>query len=74
MVALPLPVLHQRLLNEATLLGVEEVQRLMPVENSPELEQAIREGVRQAVLHYAEGLDTLSRQLRPLEPRGKARA
>jgi hypothetical protein len=71
---MPALVFHQRLLNEATQLGTEEVQRRMPVEHSPELEQAIRQGVRQALLHYAEGLDTLSRQLRPLEQRGKARA
>jgi hypothetical protein len=71
---MPLPVFHQRLLNEATQMGTEEVQRLMPIEHSLELEQAIRQGVRQAVLHYAEGLDTLSRQLRPLEQRGKSRA
>jgi len=67
------PLLHQRLLNEATLHGTVEVLRRMPVEHSPELEQAIRQGVRLAVLYYAEGLDTLSRQRHPLE-RDKARA
>ena len=30
-----------------------------------------RQGVRQAVLHYAEGLETLSRQLRPLQHAGR---
>jgi hypothetical protein len=66
------PPLHQRLLNEATLHGTEEVLRQMPAAYSPEMEQAIRQGVRQAVLYYACGLDTLSRQLEPLQ-RGKAR-
>jgi hypothetical protein len=60
-------------LNEATLLGTEEILRQIPAEHSPELEQAVRQGVRQAVLFYAEGLDTLSRQLRPLD-HAKARA
>ena len=60
------PVIHQRLLNEATLQGTEEVLRQMPAPCSPELEQAIRRAVRQAVLHYAEGMDTLHRQLHPL--------
>jgi hypothetical protein len=45
----------------------------MSAEYSPELEQAIRQGVRQAVLFYAEGLETLSRQLHPLD-HGKSRA
>ncbi len=67
------PPLHHRLLHEATQHGTDEVLRLMPAENSPELVQAIRQGVRQAVLHYAYGLDSLSRQLHPLE-RGKQRA
>jgi len=66
-------LLHQQLLNEATLHGTEEVLRLMPAEYSPELEHAIRQGVRQAVLSYADGLDRLSRQLPPLERR-KVRA
>ena len=68
------PLLHQRLLNEATRHGTEEILQQMPAEHSPELEQAIRQGVRQAVLYYAEGLDTLSRQLRPLDHAVKARA
>jgi hypothetical protein len=55
--------LHQRLLNEATTHGTEEVLRQMPIEHSPELEQAIR----QAVLYYAGGLQHLSRQFHPLE-------
>jgi hypothetical protein len=64
---------HERLLNEATRHGTEEILRQMPAEHSPELEQAIRQGVRQAVLYYALGLDSLDRQLHPLQ-RGKARA
>ena len=67
------PPLHQRLLNEATQHGTEEVLRQMPAEYSPELEQAIRQGVRQAVLYYAHGLENLSRQLNPLG-RGRERA
>jgi hypothetical protein len=51
---------QQRLLSEAVRHGTEEVLRWMPAENSPELEQAIRHGARQAVLYYAAGLDTLS--------------
>ena len=58
-----LPPLHQRLLNEATQHGTAEVLRQSPAEYSPELEQAIRHGVRQAVQYYAGSLDTLSRQL-----------
>lgn len=65
-------LLHQRLLNEATRYGTAEVLRQMPATYSPELEEAIRQGVRQAILYYAEGLDTLSRQLQPLS-HGKAR-
>lgn len=67
------PPLHQRLLNEATQHGTAEALRLSPAEYTLELEQAIRQGVRQAVLHYAEGLDNLERRLHPIE-RGKARA
>lgn len=65
--------LHHRLINEATAHGTDEVLRLMPAENNPEMVQAIRYGVRQAVLHYAYGLDSLQQRLHPLE-RGKVRA
>lgn len=65
--------LNQRLLNEATQHGTDEVLRQMPAEYSPELEQAIRQGVRQALLYYAYELDGLQQRLHPLE-RGKARA
>jgi hypothetical protein len=67
------PFLHQRLLNEATTHGTEEVLRLMPADYSPELEQAIRQGVRQALLYYVDRLDTLEQRLHPVE-RGKVRA
>lgn len=59
--------LHQRLFNEATAHGTNEALRLMPVENSPELEQAIRQGVRQALLYYVHRLDSLEQRLYPLE-------
>jgi hypothetical protein len=67
------PVIHQRLLNEATLQGTEEILRHMPASYAPELEQAIHRAVRQAVLHYAEGMDTLHRQLHPLAHGRQAR-
>jgi hypothetical protein len=57
---------HQRLLNEATQLGTEEILQQLPTEHSDALEFAIRQAVRRAVLHYALGLDTLSQQLHPL--------
>jgi hypothetical protein len=67
-------LLHQRLLNEATLLGTEEILRRMPAPHSAELEQAMYRAVRQSILHYFEGLDTLSRQRHPLDHGRKARA
>ena len=63
------PPLHQRLLHEATQHGTAEALRLSPAEYSLELEQAIRQGVRQAVLYYHEGLDNLQRRLHPIERR-----
>jgi hypothetical protein len=63
-----LPPLNQQLLNEATQHGTAQVLHKSPAEYSPELEQAIRHGVRQAVLYYAHRLDTLDgHQLRLLE-------
>jgi predicted solute-binding protein len=67
------PTCNQRLLNEATLLGTELILQQLPAEYSPALEEAIRQSVRLALLHYAHGLDTLSRHLRPLD-QAKARA
>jgi hypothetical protein len=61
------PVIHQRLLNEATLLAVEAILQQMPAPYSPELEQAIFRAVRNSISHYLEGMDTLSRQLYPLD-------
>jgi hypothetical protein len=68
------PQLHQRLLSEATLLGAEEVLRLLPSPSSPALEQAIHWAVRQSLLHYAEGLDTLERRPYAAGQAGKAGA
>jgi hypothetical protein len=68
------PLLHQRLLNEATRFGTAEVLRQMPAAYSTELEEAIRQGVRQAILYYAEGLERLDQRLHPIEQAGKARA
>ena len=67
-------LLHQRLLNEATRLGTAEVLRQMPAQYSQELEQAIRQGVRQAILFYAEELERIDRRLNPLDHAGKVRA
>lgn len=64
--------LYQWLLNEATRYGTAEVLRLMPAAYSPEPEQAIRQGVHEAVLYYAEKRDALSGQIRRVEG-GKAK-
>ena len=64
---------HQRLVQEATRYGTAEVLRLMPAAYSQELEQAIRQGVCQAILYYAEGLVGLEQRLPPPE-RGNERA
>jgi hypothetical protein len=61
-----------RLLNEATLLGTESILEQMPVEHSAALEQTIRQGVRQAVLRYADGIDTIERQIHPLSHKARA--
>ncbi|MBV9123700.1 MAG: hypothetical protein JO112_10120 [Planctomycetes bacterium] len=68
------PLLHQRLLHEATSHGTETTLQLLPTEDSPELEQAIRQGVHQAILYYADGLETLWRQLYPLDYAQRARS
>ncbi len=64
---------HRRLINEAAMRGADVILELLPVEYSRELELAIQQAVREAVLHYAEGMDTLDRQLHPVAY-GKARA
>lgn len=63
---------HQRLLSEATSYGTAEILRHMPAAYSPELEEAIRHGVHEAVQYYADSLDTLSGPLPPLHSSGKA--
>ena len=68
-----LPPLHHRLdrlVNEATAYGTGEVLRRMPAPYSPELEEAICQGVRQAVLYYVGVLDSWEQGLHPLK-RGK---
>jgi hypothetical protein len=67
------PPLHQRLVNEATEQGTAEILRQMPAPYTTELEQTIRQGVRQGVLYYALGLDKVEQRLHPLE-RGKSRS
>lgn len=67
------PPLPQQLVNEATAHGTDEVLRRMPAPYSLELEQAIRQGVRQAVFYYAHGLDRFEQRLHPLQ-RDKVRA
>ena len=68
------PLLHQRLLSEATRYGTAEILRHMPAAYSPELEQAIRHGVHEAVQYYAGSLNTLSRPMQPLGSSRKASA
>lgn len=63
---------HQRLLNEAAQFGTELILHQLPAEHTHELEEVIRQGVRQALLHYALALDTQARQLHPLD-QAKAR-
>lgn len=60
-------LLHQRLLTEATRFGTAEVLRQMPAVYTPELEKAIRQGIRQAVQYYADGLDSLSQRQPPFD-------
>jgi hypothetical protein len=64
---------HQRLLNQAAMSATEHILGQMPAEYSPALEQAIFQAVRHGILHYVEGMDTLARQLRPLDHAPKAR-
>ena len=64
--------LLERLLNEATQYGTGEILRQMPAAYTPEVERVIREGIRQAVQFYADGLDSLSRQQNPSDQGAKA--
>jgi hypothetical protein len=68
------PAYHPRLLNEAAQIGTDLILEQLPVAHSPALEEAIRQSIRQSLLHYAHGLDTLARQLHPLDRGTKARA
>lgn len=70
---MPVPAYQPRLINEATQHGTQTILQTLPAEHSPALEQAIRDGVRQAVLHYALALDREDHQLHPLA-RVRARA
>ena len=58
---------HERLLNEAAEAGAEWLLQRLPADQRPTFEPLIYQAVRQGVLHYAEGLTTLSRQLHPLD-------
>ena len=60
-------MIYQRLLHEATHLGAEKILDRLPADLQPVLEQAVHQAVREAVLHYAEGMETLSRQLHPIQ-------
>jgi hypothetical protein len=62
---LPTPSYHQRLISRATLLGTEAILQQLPTEYSQALERAIHQGVRHAVLSYAEGRESLDRQTHP---------
>jgi hypothetical protein len=57
------PVPHRRLVNESVMRGAEVILELLPLEYSRELELALQAAVRQAVLHYAAGMqDTLAEE------------
>jgi hypothetical protein len=60
---------HERLLLKATRVGVDTILQQLPAEHSPELEQAVRDGVRQAVLSYAYALEDLASKLDPIRYR-----
>ena len=58
-------LLHERLLSEATRYGTERILRHMPAVYRREMELVICESVRQVVLHYANGMDSLSNRHAP---------
>jgi hypothetical protein len=60
-------MIYQRLLHESTQLGAEKILGKLPADLQPALEQSVHQAVREAVVHYAEGMDTLSRQLNPIQ-------
>lgn len=59
-------MVHQRLLHEAAHLGAEKILRRLPADLRSALEQSVHQAIHEAVFHYAEGMETLSRQLHPL--------
>jgi hypothetical protein len=59
-------MLHQRLINEASQLGAEQILRHLTPDQRAALEDSIHQAVRQAVIYYAHGLTTVSRQLYPI--------
>jgi hypothetical protein len=59
-------------MNEAAMLGTASVLYQLSPPYSPELEEAIQQAVRQALMHYADGLATRERQLHPLQSKGRA--
>ena len=70
-----MPTSYQpRLVNQATEFGTDLVLHDLTVEYSRELHAAIRQGVRQAVLYYAQELDRQAHQLHPLDQAGKVQA
>src|SRR5262249_10594727 len=61
------PMRHERLINEATQAAAERLLDQLPADQRQALEAPVHEAIREGILHYANGLATLSRQLRPLE-------
>jgi len=60
-------MLHRRLLNEATQLGADKILQRLPADLRPALEESVHNAVREAVSYYAAGMDTISRQMNPLQ-------
>jgi hypothetical protein len=58
---------HQRLLHEATQLGAARILQHLPADIRQAMEQPVHQAIHEAVFHYAEGFETLARQLRPLQ-------
>jgi hypothetical protein len=69
---MPAP-LHQRLLNEATLMATEQILGQMPAEYSPALAQTVYQAVRYGIRQYVEGMELLTR-LSPCRCEGSAAA
>jgi hypothetical protein len=60
------PMRHERLINEATQAAAQRLLDQLPADQRQALEAPVHEAIREGILHYANGLATLSRQLRPL--------